>query len=94
MSLTSEVTDTIWRKYGLSFFFVTVRPSLTNACDLAVLDAADINVFYTPKRPFVTMKLGKRTFFFADNENSSYKLSVVKDNLSPVKKLRRNLFWI
>lgn len=77
---TSEVTDTIWWGIGLSFFFVTVRPSLTNACDLAVLNVADINVFYTAERPFVTMNLGKRKFFISlttKTLHTNYQLSKI-----------------
>lgn len=84
----SEVSDTIWWKIGLSFFFVTVRPSLTNACDLAVLNVADINVFYTAQRTicYDEFKEKEFVFYFADNENSSYKLSAVNNHFSPVTK--------
>lgn len=91
---TSEVTDTIWWKIGLSFFFVTVRPSLTNACDLAVLNVADINVFYTAQRTICYDEFKEKEFFYvADNENSSYKLSAVNNLFSPVTKWRRHRFW-
>lgn len=60
---TSEVTDTIWWKIELSFFFVTVRPSLTNACDLAVLNVADINVFYTAQRTICYDEFKEKDFF-------------------------------
>lgn len=92
---TSEVTDKIWWKIGLSFFFVTVRPSLTNACDLAVLNVADINVFYTAQRTICYDEFKEKEFFFyfADNENSSYKLSAVNNHFSPVTKWRRHRFW-
>lgn len=78
---TSEVTDKIWWKIGLSFFFVTVRPSLTNACDLAVLNVADINVFILLKGPSVTMNLRKRNFFFIlltmKTLHTNYQLSTI-----------------
>lgn len=78
---TSEVSDTIWWKIGLSFFFVTVRPSLTNACDLAVLNVADINVFYTAQRTICYDEFKEREFFFIlltmKTLHTNYQLSTI-----------------
>lgn len=78
---TSEVTDKIWWKIGLSFFFVTVRPSLTNACDLAVLNVADINVFYTAQRTICYDEFKEKEFFFIlltmKTLHTNYQLSTI-----------------
>lgn len=93
---TSEVTDKIWWKIGLSFFFVTVESDLRwrmrviwRSWMLLILTC-----FILLKGPFVTMNLKKwNSFYFADNENSSYKLSAVNNHFSPVTKWRRHRFW-